>query len=125
MYRVAVERDFIARHYLIGGNWGSENNLHSHHYRLVLEFAGPSLDEHNYLLDIDEINKFLDTQITKYSDKTLNDLPEFEGINPSIEIFARVICMALNGWVLSKDVIQISAKLWENETAWASYELER
>ena len=26
MYTVAVRRDLIARHYLIGGDWGAENN---------------------------------------------------------------------------------------------------
>jgi 6-pyruvoyltetrahydropterin/6-carboxytetrahydropterin synthase len=32
MYTVAVRRDFIAQHYLIGGDWGAENELHAHHY---------------------------------------------------------------------------------------------
>ena len=32
MYTVSVKHDLIARHYLIGGDWGAENDLHSHHY---------------------------------------------------------------------------------------------
>jgi hypothetical protein len=32
MYTVAVKRDFIASHFLVGGDWGSENERHAHHY---------------------------------------------------------------------------------------------
>ena len=31
MYTLSVKRDFIARHYLIGGDWGPENFPNSHH----------------------------------------------------------------------------------------------
>ena len=34
MYTLAVQRDFVAQHFLIGGDWGAENDWHSHHYRL-------------------------------------------------------------------------------------------
>ena len=30
MYTVSVKRDFIARHFLIGGDWGRENEPHAH-----------------------------------------------------------------------------------------------
>lgn len=125
MYRVAVERDFIAQHYLIGGDWGEENKLHSHHYILSLELAGASLDEHNYLVDIEDINRIMDSQVSKYRDKTLNDFPEFIGTNPSLEYFSRILCEALSGLINGKSINRISVKLWENASAWASYEQER
>ena len=31
MYKVAVTREFIANHFLIGGDWGDENKPHAHH----------------------------------------------------------------------------------------------
>jgi 6-pyruvoyltetrahydropterin/6-carboxytetrahydropterin synthase len=31
MYVVAVKREFDAQHFLIGGDWGPENEIHSHH----------------------------------------------------------------------------------------------
>ena len=37
MYTVGVKRSFAARHFLIGGDWGSENELHSHDYTAELE----------------------------------------------------------------------------------------
>ena len=32
MYTLGIKRDFIARHFLIGGDWGAENLPNSHHY---------------------------------------------------------------------------------------------
>ena len=40
MYTLAVRRDFIARHFLIGGDWGPENFPNSHHYILELQLKG-------------------------------------------------------------------------------------
>ena len=34
MYSVAVKREFVAQHFLIGGDWGAENDWHSHHYQV-------------------------------------------------------------------------------------------
>ncbi len=96
MYRVAVKRDFVAQHYLIGGDWGAENQKHSHHYQLELELAGEALDEHGYLVDIVDIETNLDAQVRHYRDQTLNELSEFQGLNPSIEHFSRILCLALS-----------------------------
>ncbi len=84
MYTVAVKRDFVAQHFLIGGDWGAENNLHSHHYALELRLEGDRLDRHGYLVDIVEIEHALTELVNHYRDHTLNDLPEFAGLNPSI-----------------------------------------
>ena len=54
-YTVAVERDFIARHKLIGGDWGPENELHSHHYRVELALEGSELDRFNMEL-LEQVN---------------------------------------------------------------------
>ena len=48
MYTLTVKRDFVAQHYLIGGDWGAENEKHSHHYAVELTLEGRELDEHGY-----------------------------------------------------------------------------
>ena len=125
MYTVAVKRDFIAQHYLIGGDWGTENELHSHHYQIELQLEGKVLDQHGYLVDIVDIENALDNLVVQYQDQTLNDLPEFKGLNPSIEHFARLICESLNETILARNITAATVKLWENEIAWASYRQER
>lgn len=125
MYTVAVARDFIAQHYLFGGDWGAENQWHSHHYRVEVQLAGTTLDEHGYLVDIVDIERHLEALVDRYRDRTLNDLPEFEGLNPSIEHFARIFCQAFSDRVQAPNLSAITIQMWENEIAWASYRQER
>lgn len=120
-YTVAVQRDFVARHYLIGGDWGRENDLHSHHYRIELELAGSRLDEHNYLLDIVAIDAAMDAFVERYRDTTLNDAPPFAAHNPSIELFCRIAWRELTDGVDPKQVESATVTIWENEIARASY----
>lgn len=125
MYTVAVKRQFIAQHYLIGGDWGAENSSHSHHYAVELQLHGAELDQHGYLVDIVDIQAALDSLAAHYGDRCLNDLPEFSGLNPSLERFARLLCQALDERIHAANITAITLKLWENEIAWAAYRIER
>ena len=125
MYTVAVKRDFVAQHFLIGGDWGSENERHSHHYVLELQLEGATLDQHGYLVDIVDIEANLDVLVAEYRDKTLNEMPAFAGLNPSIEHFSRILCKTLSERIAAPNISAFTVKLWENEIAWAAYRLER
>ena len=124
MYTVAVKRDFVAQHFLIGGDWGAENEWHSHHYAVELQLHGETLDQHGYLVDIVDIEHHLDAIVAYYQDKTLNDFPEFAGLNPSIEHFSRIFCQQLADRIKADTLSSITLKIWENEIAWASYQME-
>lgn len=119
MYTLAVKRDFVAQHYLIGGDWGAENQWHSHHYQLEVILEGDHLDQHGYLVDIVDVESTLHELVAYYRDKTLNDLPEFGGLNPSIEHFTRILCDALVSRLKATTLTAIGVKIWENEIAWA------
>ena len=121
MYTLAVKRDFVAQHYLIGGDWGAENQRHSHHYQVEVILEGDSLDQHGYLVDIVAVERSLQELVVAYRDRTLNDLPDFAGLNPSIEHFTRILCSALASRLQTETLTAISVKIWENEIAWASY----
>mgnify|MGYP000940684504 CR=1 FL=1 len=124
MYTVAVKRNFIAQHFLIGGDWGAENQLHSHHYQFELQLHGESLDHYGYMVDIVQIEQALEELVLKFQDKTLNLLPEFEGLNPSIEHFSRILCQQLAKKIQQPNVKSLTAKLWENDIAWASFQMQ-
>ena len=125
MYSVAVSRDFIAQHYLVGGDWGAENQLHSHPYRVELQLEGKALDQYGYLVDIVEIEAALDGLVKRFRDTTLNQHPEFAGLNPSIENFSRILCETLWGNLHIPQVSALTVRLWENTSAWAAYRQER
>ena len=123
MYTVAVKRNFVAQHFLVGGDWGAENNWHSHHYVVEVQLHGNRLDQHGYLVDIVDIETNLETLVTYYQDKTLNDLLEFAGLNPSIEHFSRIFCHQLAERIQADTLDAVTVQIWENEIAWASYRL--
>ncbi len=121
MFTVAVKRNFVAQHYLVGGDWGDENTRHSHHYVIELQLSGTELDEHDYMVDVVEVEELLDAQVRYYRDATLNALPEFAGHNPSIERFAFVLCTSLARKLSASHVDIVTVTVWENDTTWASY----
>lgn len=124
MYVVAVKREFEAQHFLIGGDWGPENDLHSHNYQVEVQLAGLRLDEHGYLVDIVDIELSLEKIADYYRNRILNDLPEFAGLNPSIENFARIICQKLVDEIKADNISAITVLIWENAIAWASFRQE-
>ena len=121
MYTVAVKRDFVAQHFLIGGDWGPENFKHSHHYYVELQLHGRTLDKHGYLVDIVDIETHLNAIVAYYKDQCLNDLPEFVGLNPSVEHFSRILAHTLRDRISAETLDSLTVKLWENEIAWASF----
>lgn len=125
MYTVAVQRDFLAQHFLIGGDWGAENQEHSHHYRIELQLLGRELDRHGYLVDIVAIERILNALTERYRDCLLNNLGEFAGLNPSIEHFSRILADQINSQLSAPNIHAITVVLWENEIAWASFRIER
>lgn len=125
MYILGVRRNFIARHFLIGGDWGPENDPNSHHYILELQLEGRDLDRHGYLVDIVDVEKQLDDVVNYYKEQMLNDKLEFAGLNPSIEHFARILATSLSERIKAENISTLRIVLWENDSAWASYELKR
>jgi 6-pyruvoyltetrahydropterin/6-carboxytetrahydropterin synthase len=125
MYTLSVRRNFITRHFLIGGDWGPENFPNSHHYVLELQLEGPELNRHGYLVDIVDVEKHLGELVDHYKEKMLNDLPEFKGLNPSLEHFTRILCTALSERIKAANITKVKVILWENESAWAAYSVLR
>jgi 6-pyruvoyltetrahydropterin/6-carboxytetrahydropterin synthase len=125
MYTLGVKREFIARHFLIGGDWGPENFPNSHHYILELRLEGRELDQHGYMVDIVDVEKHLDEIVNYYKEQMLNDKPEFAGLNPSIENFARILASSLSERIKGENITALKVVLWETESAWAAYELKR
>jgi len=125
MYTLGVKRDVIARHFLIGGDWGPENFPNSHHYVLELQLTGAELDAHGYLVDLLDVEKHLDEIVSYYREQMLNEKQEFAGLNPSIEHFARILASSLSERIRAKNIRSIRVVLWENDSAWAAYEVQR
>lgn len=124
-FALGVRRELVARHYLVGGDFGPEGEPHSHHYRIEVVLESDRLDQHGFLLDIVAVKKALDEKVTRYRDATLNELPEFDGENTSCETFSRVLAEGLDAELSDSALTALSVKVWEDENAWGSCRLER
>ncbi|AFK19059.1 6-carboxytetrahydropterin synthase [Haloferax mediterranei ATCC 33500] len=122
MYRVSVQRDLIAQHYLTVPNPGPEGELHSHAFTVEVELSGPELNEYGYLVDIDDVKAALDATLSRYRDETMNDLVEFSGQNPSVERFAREVCTQFIEAASLETPERVSVRIWEDDVASATYE---
>lgn len=120
MYRLSIQRDFSARHRLVGGDWGAENETHAHRYRAQVIVEGDELDEHGFLVDLVALRGAIDEAVARVAGRALNDLPDFEGLNPSLEHFARIFHAMLAPRIADRQ-LSLTVRLWENEHDWAAY----
>lgn len=121
MYKVTIKRDFVAQHYLTVPNSGSENEWHSHHFEVEIRLEGRELNEYGYLMDIVDLEEALEPLVDRYRDATLNDLPEFSDLNPSIEHFSRIFWTKLDAQLPTDEIDGMTVRIWEDDSAWASY----
>ena len=96
------------------------SNAHS----AEVSLEGATLDKHGYLVDIVDIETNLEALVGHFRDKTLNETPEFAGLNPSIEHFARIVCEALSERIKAPNLQAMTVRMWEHEQAWAAYRKE-
>ena len=121
MYSLGVRRQFSARHYLIGGDWGAENSEHPHHYRLELVLEGLTLNHHGFLVDIVEVEQHLEAVVAAFAGQTLNAMAAFTGLNPSIERLATILHDAFTARLAHLPLEALTVTLWEDDIAWTSY----
>jgi 6-pyruvoyltetrahydropterin/6-carboxytetrahydropterin synthase len=121
VYSISTRRSFVADHFLIGGDWGAENARHSHSYRAVVILRGTPLDDHGFLVDLTDLNARVDRLTKSFAGLLLNDLPPFQGLNPSLEHFSRILAHGLASQLSAENVAELEVQLWEDDAAWASF----
>ena len=67
-----------------GGDWGKENEWHSHPYRLEVVFEGDALDEHGYLIDISVVEPRLDALATGIAARCSTTCPSSRARTPGL-----------------------------------------
>mgnify|MGYP000933841119 FL=1 len=113
--KVEIDSSHCLRNYdgkcadLHGHRWVVEVTVES-----VTEDAIDSLDNTGILLDFGVIKSL----ISEYDHKNLNDMPEFEDINPTAENLAIIWADALTHEILLRGIPAkvISVKVWETPT---------
>ena len=124
MYTLTVKDHLIAQHYLTVPNCGPENEWHSHHFAVEVVLESKSLNKWGYVCDITDVKSALASLKDHVSDQTLNDLPAFEGLNPSVEHFARIAAEYIRGSLDEETqhrCHRMHVCIWEDDEAAAQY----
>jgi 6-pyruvoyl-tetrahydropterin synthase len=125
MYDVGIKRRFYARHYLVG-DFGEETQPHGHQYEAEWSCRVEGLDENGFAVDIALMEEALDRVLERISGVLLNEQGYFQGRQASVEHLAVFLWLELAadldklGFDASR-LIETTVKIWESETAWASY----
>lgn len=122
MYELGVMDNFICQHFLIGNDVGSEGVLHSHNYKITIILTGSELNEDGYLVDICKVQDSLNSTVSFFKDKCLNDLKPFKGLNPSIEHFSRIFfTYFMEYWRNPPNISGVSVEIWEDDIGYAKF----
>ncbi len=126
MFEVCVEETFAAGHALRNYR-GKCENVHGHNYRVRISIEGETLDQAGLLVDFVELKAIMRAIIERLDHQFLNDVEPFDKLNPSAENMARYfyqeMAKGLDGGVRTNLVRVSEVKIWETDTATATYRL--
>jgi 6-pyruvoyltetrahydropterin/6-carboxytetrahydropterin synthase len=121
MFEVTIEETFAAGHALRNYR-GKCENVHGHNYRCQVTLEGAELDEIGLLVDFVELKRVVHGVLDRLDHQWLNEFPPFDVLNPSAENMARYIYQQIADGLKVREGVRIAlVKLWETDTAYATY----
>lgn len=118
MYTVRVERTISAAHALEIA--GKREALHGHNWRVEVALGGSSLDGDGLLVDFHAMEAALASVLAPFDNRTLNDVPPFDRINPTAELLAQYVATSL-GPKVPRGVRVLTATVSEAPGCTATY----
>jgi 6-pyruvoyltetrahydropterin/6-carboxytetrahydropterin synthase len=125
MFHVGVKNRFRARHFLLG-DFGEESRPHEHEYAAEWVCSTMALDENGFCVDIALLEELLGQAIGTIEGRLLNELEFFRERQCSVENMCLFVHQNLFEGLESRGypadtIVQSELKIWESDTAWASY----
>ena len=125
MFEVTIEETFAAGHALRNYR-GKCENVHGHNYRCQVTLEGEQLDSIGLLVDFVELKRVVHGVLDRMDHQWLNEFSPFDVLNPSAENMAKYIYDQVAEGLPSRDGVKVGAvKLWETDTASATYRPSR
>ncbi len=120
MYELIVESVFSAAHNLRDYK-GACERLHGHNWRVEVRVTAGKLDTTGMVMDFRDLRAEVERALERLDHSYLNEVPPFDKMNATAENLARFIYTELSGALKKGDVKVKSVRVWESESAGASY----
>ncbi|MCD6405407.1 MAG: 6-carboxytetrahydropterin synthase QueD [Planctomycetes bacterium] len=119
MYELKVSSEFAAAHFLRGYQ-GKCENVHGHNWKVEVRLRCGKLDKLGMVMDFRKIRALVSEVIERFDHKFLNEMKEFEKINPTTENVSRMIYEEV-GPQLPPGITVSQVSCWESDRCAASY----
>jgi 6-pyruvoyltetrahydropterin/6-carboxytetrahydropterin synthase len=120
MFTLCVKDSFSAAHRLEDYH-GKCEELHGHNFTVEAFFTGEEPEKSGMVIDFKILKDCLKKVIADLDHKYLNDIPFFQQRACSSEYIATYIYNELRALMENRTVLLKEVRIWESETAWASY----
>jgi 6-pyruvoyltetrahydropterin/6-carboxytetrahydropterin synthase len=121
MYTVSIKIHFNAAHRLKAYK-GECENLHGHNWTVEITIGARQLNSSGMVIDFKEVKERVSSFLQKFDHVYLNELKEFENLNPTSENISFLIFKE-SARLLNDSRIKVKkVTIWETENNQASYE---
>jgi len=120
MFTLCVKDSFSAAHRLEDYH-GKCEELHGHNFLVEALFEGNNLDKCGMAIDFKILKDYLKGILGGLDHKYVNDVPFFKKRASSSECLAMYVYGELKSKIGNGPVRLTEVRVWESETAWASY----
>jgi len=93
MFELSIESEFCAAHAIVIG--GEREAIHGHNWCVTVTVGGTTLDSDELLVDFHALEALVARVLQPMNNRSLNDVPPFDRVNPTAEAVARHIALAV------------------------------
>lgn len=119
MHELKIITEFSAAHSLRG--LGNPPKLHGHNFKVEVILKVQKLNQHGVGADLRDVEKAIQTTISRLDHTHLNERPPWTEINPSLENLAAYLHKELSREINSETIQVGKINLWDSETYCAIY----
>lgn len=123
MYEIGIIDEFEAAHALTG-DFGPATRTHGHTYRVEVRIASREVDASGAMYDVGRLRADLRSTLEGMHYRNLDDLPEFAGVNTTVEMVARHIFRRIEPPLRAAPLSGLRVTVWESSSVFASYHEE-
>jgi 6-pyruvoyltetrahydropterin/6-carboxytetrahydropterin synthase len=120
MFTLCIKDSFSAAHRLEDYH-GKCEELHGHNFTVEALFTGEEVEKSGMVIDFKILKDYLGEVLASLDHKYLNDILFFQQRATSSEYIAMYIYNNLRGTMQKKTVRLAEVRVWESDSAWASY----